>query len=132
MLTSNPDIKQEYPGLDALLGAAKAIAAKGVATRRLNKAAEAEGKAPLHGQVGKARKKSAKNAAYAQVNGALASSTSTNPTTPSATAPGAGAVTPSPSPATPAPVAVSPVPASPVTAAAMPSTPNGTNGAAHS
>jgi hypothetical protein len=70
MLTSNPNVKQSYPGLDALLGAAKAIAAKATSTKRLNKAAKAAGKVPLHGQVGKALRRSAEKAAYASVTAA--------------------------------------------------------------
>jgi hypothetical protein len=41
------------------------IALKGVATRRANEKAVAEGRAPLHGTVGKRRKRAARNAAYA-------------------------------------------------------------------
>jgi len=41
------------------------IAQRSVATKEANKKAIAEGKPPLHGVVGKQRKKTAKNVAYA-------------------------------------------------------------------
>ena len=61
-----------YPGLASLLGAKKAIAKKAAVTRRLNKKAVAEGKAPIHGRVGKKRQRAAEKAAAALSSGATA------------------------------------------------------------
>jgi hypothetical protein len=63
--TANGSLASKYPGLASLLGAKKAIAQKAALTKALNKKAIAEGRLPLHGVVGKQRKKGAKNAAYA-------------------------------------------------------------------
>jgi hypothetical protein len=113
----------QFPGLASFLGAKKAIAQKAVSTRAANKKAIAEGKPPLHGAVGRERKRAAKNAAYA-------ASTSTPPAQP---APAAASASPS----EPAPVAVaaaggaSPLPA--VTPTPAVTSPSGSlNGAAHS
>jgi hypothetical protein len=60
---SDPSLAATYPGLTTLLGAKKAIAHKGVATKKANKKNVAEGKAPTHGKVGKKATKAAQKAA---------------------------------------------------------------------
>jgi hypothetical protein len=62
---SDPVLRDRFPNLASLLDAKAVIAHKAVATRRMNKQAEAEGKQPLHGQVGKKRKRAAEKAAGA-------------------------------------------------------------------
>jgi hypothetical protein len=117
-VTADASLTSQFPGLASLLGAKKAIAQKAVSTKRANKKAEAQGKAPLHGVVGKQRKRAAKNAAYAAATSAT-SAPPAEPIPPVASAPSSG----------PAPVALS-------GAGAAPATPNGgtasPNGAVHS
>jgi len=115
---ADPDLATQYPGLASLLGAKKAIADKAASTRRANKKAIAEGKAPLHGAVGKQRKNAAKNAAYL-------ATTSSAPPQP---APAAGSTTPT----GPAPVAVPALVAAPTPAPTVTSANGSLNGAAHS
>ena len=115
---ADASLASQFPGIASLLGAKKVIAQKALSTKQANKKAIAEGKAPLHGVVGKQRKTSAKNAAYA-------SATATPPAHP---APATGGA----SPAEPGPVAVpvtgaTPTPPSPVSANGSPSP----SGAAH-
>ena len=71
-----------YPSLASLLGAQKAIAQKGAATKRLNKAAVAKGEAPIHGAVGKKRKRASDKAVVA-----ASTSPSTPPPAPATAAP---------------------------------------------
>jgi hypothetical protein len=73
----NPGLATTYPSLSSFLDAQKKIAQKGAATRRLNKAAVAEGKPPIHGNAGKRRKKAADKALVASTNAASATPTST-------------------------------------------------------
>ena len=115
--TRDPSLPAKFPGLATLLGVKKSIAVRGASTRRLNKKALAEGKAPVHGAVGKKRLKATNKAIVAAANAAAASD--------AAKAQGAGtAVTPVVAPTAPsapvqqpvvAPVAVV---AAPVAAAA--------------
>ena len=103
-----------YPGLASLLGAKQAIARKGVATRTANRLAQAEGREPVHGKVGKRRQKAAEKAAYAAMKGPagpVAAPPATPPAAPTVTVgtngaagsvPGAGAAAPA-SPANPPP-----------------------------
>lgn len=98
---ADPTLTTTYPAVTRLLGVAKAIAKKGVATRKANAKAAAEGKPTTHGAVGKQRKKKAAAVALAA-------------TTTAAPAPEAAPV-PEPTPAAP-------------TSAAAPAV---TNGAAH-
>jgi hypothetical protein len=58
----DPSLTTKFAGLATLLGVKKMIARKAVSTKRANKKAVAEGKAPVHGQVGKKRKKAADKA----------------------------------------------------------------------
>jgi hypothetical protein len=89
---ANPKLVTMYPGLSSLLGAKKSIAQKGASTRRLNKAAVANGEPANHGVVGKKRQRKAEKAALANA-----------PPAPAAPAPAAGPVA-QPTPAVPAPV----------------------------
>jgi hypothetical protein len=114
--SSDPTLATANPSLTRLLGNAKAISKKAVATRKANAQAVKEGKPPTHGKVGKARKKRAAAAAYDAA------------TTAPASAPPPVTVPAAPSPAVPpsaAPVATNGV-TSGVTSGAS------TNGAAHS
>src|SRR5579883_1064199 len=63
---SDPALAEKLPQLTSLLDAKQAIAKKAVATRRANKAAEAEGKPAVHGNVGKRRSRAAAKAALAR------------------------------------------------------------------
>jgi len=95
-----------YPSLASLLGAKKAIASKGAATRRLNKKAIAEGKPPTHGGVGKKRKRAAMVAAAAAAStGATTAAAAAAATPPAATVAAGGASLP---PAAPVVAAVAP------------------------
>jgi hypothetical protein len=86
----NPSLRTRFANLNTLLTAKQAIAKKGIATKALNKKAEAEGKEPTHGKAGKRRKKAADKAIVAA-------------------AANAGAPAPAPT-ASPAPVAAPPAP----------------------
>ncbi len=99
---ADPTLATTYPALTRLLGVAKAIAQKGVATRKANAKAKAEGKPPTHGKVGKSRKKQAALAALA------------------------AAASAAPPPPTPVTSATPEAPAAPAVAA-----PTATNGPAH-
>jgi hypothetical protein len=61
---SDATVATEHPSLTRLFGAAKEIAAKGVATKKANKQLEAEGKPPIKGKAGKRRKTAAANALF--------------------------------------------------------------------
>jgi hypothetical protein len=74
----NAKLLTQYPGLASLLGAKKAIAQKGVSTKKLNKKAVAEGKPPTHGAVGKKAQRKAQKEALASAQ----ASTATPPVTP--------------------------------------------------
>jgi hypothetical protein len=78
----NPSLAVTYPSLASFLSAQKAIAQKGAATKRLNNAAVAKGEAPIHGAVGKKRKKAADKAVVA-----ASTSPSTPPAAPATAAP---------------------------------------------
>jgi hypothetical protein len=103
-MAADPSLRTRLPGLTALLGAQKAIAQRGVSTKEMNKKAVAEGKAPVHGKVGKSRKRSAEKAALAGTTAAppptVAAPVVASPAAPSsgeAAAPAAQAVvTPNP------------------------------------
>jgi hypothetical protein len=139
--SGDPTLTTRFAGLTTLLGVKQAIAKKGVSTRRANKKALAEGKAPVHGQVGKQRKKAADKAIVAAANGTNGGVTvaqpSSAPTAPVAVGPAAPVASVAPVAAV-APVVVAPA-ASGVPAAAVPatvtvgSTPvvNGVNGVGH-
>ena len=76
----DPSLATQYAGLAAFLGAKKAIAKKGLATKAANKKAIANGEPATHGAVGKQRKKAAANAALAaQTATHSAASTSATP-----------------------------------------------------
>jgi hypothetical protein len=66
---ADPALGVGLPVLSALLEAKKGIAQKGVSTKKANKKAVAEGKAPTHGKVGKASQKKAAKAALVKVQG---------------------------------------------------------------
>ncbi len=106
------NVQTIYAGLAALLGAKKVIARKGASTRKMNKKAEAEGREPTHGKVGKSRKRAAEKAAYEATQGTgtttgasatttLPAQTSATPAT--ATTAGAPPVAPAPAPTNGAP-----------------------------
>jgi hypothetical protein len=126
-----------YAGLATLLGVKKVIAKKAVSTKRANKKAVADGKAPIHGQVGKRRKKAADKAiVLAAENGGTDAATHGLETAPSpAPAPTAPVVPPA-TPVTtgmPAVSAGSPTPAAPATPTnGAPAAPlNGTSATPH-
>jgi hypothetical protein len=83
---ADPTLAAQLPGLTTFLGVRSAVAQKGASTKRLNKKAEAEGKRPVHGQVGKTRKRAAANAALAAADASATSAAST-PAPVAATAP---------------------------------------------
>ena len=116
--TTDPSLLTKMAGLATLLGVKKAIAQKGVATKRANKKAIAEGKAPVHGLIGKQRKKAADKAIVAS---ATPASTSVAPTaTPAPAATGAPVAI-----ATPVAVATPVTAPSPIVAAPTPPATNG-------
>jgi hypothetical protein len=61
----NPKLAEQYGGLAKLLTAPAAVAQTALATKKANKQAVAEGKAPIHGKVGKRRQRAAEKAALA-------------------------------------------------------------------
>jgi hypothetical protein len=69
-VAGNPALATKYAGLATLLGVKKTIAKKAVSTKRANKKAVAGGKAPVHVQIGKQRKKAADKAIVAAAQGA--------------------------------------------------------------
>jgi hypothetical protein len=81
---ADPTIATAYPAITRLLGVAKAIAQKGVATRKANAKAKAEGRLPTHGKVGKSRKKQAALAALAAATTAAPPPTPATPEAPAA------------------------------------------------
>jgi hypothetical protein len=83
----NPKLAEQYGGLAKLLTVLSTSAQSGAAARKANKQAVAEGKAPIHGKVGKQRQRKAEKAAFATAN-----ATPTTPPAPVAT--GAGATAP--------------------------------------
>jgi hypothetical protein len=89
---ADPSLRTQLPGLTALLGAQKAIAQRGVSTKAMNKKAIAEGKAPVHGKVGKSRKRSAEKAALAETTAAPPATIATPVAVPAA--PSSGVVAP--------------------------------------
>jgi len=94
---SDPSLVTKYSGLATLLGAKKAIATKGVATRKANKQSAAKGEPQTHGKVGKAKKRAAEKAALVTLQQQEASP-------PVASAPPPAVVTsPAAAPATPPP-----------------------------
>jgi hypothetical protein len=95
-VAADPTIASRFPNLAALLGAKKAAAKQGAATRQLNKKAIAEGKPPTHGAVGKKRQRATEKQAVATL---AAGGATTAPAQP-ATAPTAPPATPTPAPAT--------------------------------
>jgi len=62
-VSNDPSIGAAYPMMLKFFGAQRVIAAKGVATRKANLKAVAEGKAPTKGKVGKRRERAAQKAA---------------------------------------------------------------------
>lgn len=106
---ADPSLAVTFPALATLFGAKKAIAQKAVSTKRLNKEAIARGEEPIHGVVGKKRKKASDKALAAAAKAAGL---------------GSAPVAPVASPPAAAPAAT--VPASAPVAAAVPVT----NGAA--
>ena len=93
-VSRDPSLLTRFAGLSSLLGAKASIAKRAAATKRLNKKAVAEGKAPTHGAVGKRRLKA--------TNKAIVASASEKQT---------------PAPVTTAPVVAAPVVAAPATVA---------------
>jgi hypothetical protein len=101
----------KLPGLAALLGVKRDIATRAAATKKANKKAIAEGRAPTHGVVGKKRQKAANKAIVASVLG----SASAHPVGATSNAPAAVSLPPAAVPVvvtapSPAPVAATPVP----------------------
>jgi hypothetical protein len=74
-LLGDPTIKARFPGLVTLLDAQKAIAQKGVATKKANREAQAVGEPASHGKVGKAATKRAAKAALVAARAAAAAPT---------------------------------------------------------
>jgi hypothetical protein len=64
----NPKLAEQYGGLTKLLSVPKVTAQQGAVVKKLNKQAQAEGKPPTHGKVGKARERRAAKAALAAAN----------------------------------------------------------------
>jgi hypothetical protein len=64
----NPKLAEQYGGLAKLLTVLSTSAQAGAAARKANKQAVAEGKAPIHGKVGKQRQRKAEKAAFATAN----------------------------------------------------------------
>jgi hypothetical protein len=112
-VAADSTVQSQNPSLAALLGAAKAIAQRGVATRKANAQARAKGEAPVKGKAVQKVKRAQKIVADAAERAGVAG----------AGAPASSAVAPAPSASSAAPVA-SP---SPVAT----SQPSGTNGATH-
>ena len=108
-VAGDPTLAAMFPNLAALLGAKRATAKQGVATKALNKQAIAKGEPPTHGAVGKRRKRAAEKLA-AQT---LAAATQAAPV------------------AQPTPVATAPAPVAPA-APPAPTTTASSNGVAHS
>jgi hypothetical protein len=79
---SDATLARQFPAMVRLFDAKKVIAARGVATRKANKKAIAEGKPPTHGAVGK---KAAKRAAKAALASAGAAAPGTASAVPAAT-----------------------------------------------
>jgi hypothetical protein len=74
-VASDVTIGAQFSALGRLLGAQKAIAQRGVATRKANRAAKAKGEPATHGKVAKAKTKAAAKAALAAQNAAEAAAT---------------------------------------------------------
>jgi hypothetical protein len=109
-VTADPTLKSKYTGLTLLLNAKKAIAQKGVYTRRLNVLDKAQGKPPSHGRAGKTAQRKAANAALAEKQAAAQAAASAGATSSAASPATAAAVTDTPAAATtPKPVTVTPV-----------------------
>jgi hypothetical protein len=76
-IASDASVGTEFPMLVKLFGAQRAIAQKGAATRKANRKAVAEGKAPVKGKVGKRRQRAAERAALIAAEGAQSPPTPT-------------------------------------------------------
>jgi hypothetical protein len=111
-VAGDPTLAARFPNLAALLGAKRATAKQGVATKALNKQAIAKGEPPTHGAVGKRRKRAAEKLA-AQTLAAAAPPAQAAPV------------------AQPAPVASAPAPVAPAAPPAA-TTSASSNGVAHS
>jgi hypothetical protein len=122
--TRDPSLPAKYAGLSTLLGVKAAIAQKGASTKRLNKKAEAEGKPPIHGGVGKKRVKAANKALVAAAAAAGAAAPGPVVASPPATT---APATPAAPPAT---ANGAPVNAAPATGGTAPVV-NGANGTGH-
>jgi hypothetical protein len=103
--TRDPSLPAKLPGLATLLGVKAAIAVRAASTKRANKKAVAEGKAPIHGQVGKARKRATDKAIVAAATAATGGANVQSASAPSAVAPSAPVQAAAPAQA-PAPVVV--------------------------
>ena len=79
-VSSDSSLAGEFPALGRLLGAQSAIAQRGVATRKANKAAAARGEPVVRGKAAKAKTKAAEKAALAAQNAAKAANAATVPT----------------------------------------------------
>ncbi len=75
--SADASVTADNPMLARLFGAAKLAARKGVVTKKANAKAKAEGKLPVSGKVGKARKKTAANAALEAASAQQDASTAT-------------------------------------------------------
>jgi hypothetical protein len=136
--TTDPSLATQLPGLYTLLDVKKGIAQKGAATKRANKKAIAEGKAPVHGKVGKQRKKAADKAILASVAPATTSAAPTAaapaPTATATPVAVTGPVTVAAPAAAAAPIAPvangAPPPATPASGGTSPLV-NGVNGTGH-
>jgi hypothetical protein len=81
-VSSDSSLAGEFPALGRLLGAQSAIAQRGAATRKANKAAEAKGEPVVRGKAAKAKTKAAEKAALAAQNAAKAASAANVATAP--------------------------------------------------
>ncbi len=79
-VSNDPSIGVQFPMMLKFFGAQRVIAAKGVATKKANLKAVAEGKPPTKGKVGKRRERAAQKAAL--VAAETAASTAPAPVTP--------------------------------------------------
>jgi hypothetical protein len=98
---TNPSVMTKYSGLATFLGAKKAIASKGVATKKANKESKAKGEPQTHGKVGKAKQRAAAKAALAAQLQAAAAAAASEPASNApvaSAAPAASAPSPTSSP----------------------------------
>jgi len=83
-VSSDASIGEQFPGLRKLFNAQRVIAAKAVATKKANRQAMAEGKAPVKGKVGQRRQRAAQKAALIAAEAAASQSASSpGPSVPS-------------------------------------------------